>query len=121
MFFKRPNKTGARTDDEDGSLGIIKKLIIAIFVLVVGATLLAKFTGSNKVERGSLTQDAPCVATTECDNGHICNRYNGNNPTCKERCNKTADCPEGHQCKPVVRLNKKKVKPTLVCVSDEEL
>ncbi|MBN2340361.1 MAG: hypothetical protein JXX29_00265 [Deltaproteobacteria bacterium] len=120
-FVKRPSIAKSVDEEQKSGMGVIKNLIIAIFVLVVGATILAKYSGASKAERGDLLQDAPCEATTECASGHVCIPFKDHPYTCKEHCKTDDECAEGYKCKPVVRFGKKRVKPMTVCVSETEL
>ena len=101
--------------------GILKTVVFVVALLIIGATILSRYTGANKVNRGDGVQDDPCTGTQECAEGHVCYQYATNPFGCKMRCKEDDECGSGYTCKSVVRFGKKKVKPLKVCVANSEL
>ena len=99
----------------------MKIVVFVIALLIIGATVLARYTGANKLSRGTAVQDDACAATEECVEGHVCYQYATHPFSCKKRCSDNDGCGKGHQCKSVVTFGKKRVKPMKVCVANSEL
>jgi hypothetical protein len=119
-FVKRAPLSSPKSTEKKEGLGVVKIVLFVIALLIIGATVLAKYTGANK-SRGTSIQDDACTATEECVEGHVCYQYATNPFSCKKRCKDDDECGNGHQCKPVVRFGKKRVKPMKVCVAKSEL
>lgn len=120
-FVKRAPLSSPKSSEKKEGLGVVKKVIFVIALLIIGATVLAKYTGANKTSRGTAIQDESCTGTEECADGYVCYQYATNPFSCKKRCTDDEECGNGHQCKSVVRFGKKRVKPMKVCVANNEL
>ncbi|MBN2529759.1 MAG: hypothetical protein JXR76_25435 [Deltaproteobacteria bacterium] len=120
-FVKRPSLATPKDEERKAGLGVLKVILGVLAAAIIGATILAKYTGAGNVEHGDKIQDEPCVGNEECATGYVCYQYATNPFSCKERCKEDDDCGERHTCKAVVRFGKKRVKPMKVCVANREL
>ena len=120
-FVKRPSLNTPQKEERKEGFGVLKKILFVVALLIIGATILARYSGANKLDRGDGIQDESCTGTEECAEGHICYQYASNPFSCKKRCKSDDECGSGHTCKSAVRFGKKRVKPIKVCVANKEL
>ena len=120
-FVKRTSLHAPQKEERKEGLGVLKKVLFVIALLIIGATILAKRTGANKSSQGDGIQDDSCAGTEDCADHHVCYQYSTYPFTCKKRCKSDDDCGYNHSCKNVVRFGKKRVKPMKVCVANSEL
>lgn len=121
VFVKRPSLNTPQKEERKAGFGVLKIILFVIAALIIGATILAKYTGANKLGRGTAIQDESCKGTEDCADNHVCYQYGTNPFSCKKHCKSDDDCSDTHTCHAVVRFGKKRVKPMKVCVAKSEM
>lgn len=109
-----------RIKEKDAGFGVLKGVAGVIIVLIVGATFLANYSGTDKTHRGEGEQGDACEKSDDCLSGHICYQYRDNPFECMELCKTDDDCADGFSCTSVSRTNKRRVKVKNVCTEQQK-
>lgn len=112
-----------RIQEKDSGFGTIKVIVGVIVVLIIGAGLLGRYTGSEDLARGDLLPGERCESTQECAKGTICYSYKGEAKRCYHKCSlEDSTCEPGFTCtSSSYTAGRKKTKVRSICVEDSKL
>ena len=106
-----------RIREKDSGFGVIKVVVGAIVILVLGSTVLFnKVGGGRESHRGDKSPGEPCNETVECIKGSLCYIYQEQGKQCMQTCSDGA-CPSGYTCVGAASQKQRKgIRITDVCV-----
>ena len=107
-----------RINEKDSGFGVIKVVVGAIIVLILGSTAVSRIVGRQESQRGHKTVGERCENTKECRSGTICYAYKEKRKHCMETCY-NSKCKEGYTCVGAASQKRRKgIRITDVCVQD---
>ncbi len=110
-----------RIREEDAGFGVIKFVVGAVFVLILGIGLFSRIYGTAELERGDKIQGESCESYDECKSGFVCLSYGDYPKQCLERCSldDANTCRPGYSCvSATYKRSRKRKKVRTVCVQD---
>jgi hypothetical protein len=111
-----------RIREENSGFGVIKVACGVIIFLIIGAGVLGRLAGSDRLARGNKPTGARCEATEDCSKGSICYGYEGDPQRCMKTCDSRKICDSGYTCtSSLERTGRRSSRVRAVCVGDARL
>lgn len=115
-------KARALSREKNQGFTVIKVVVGAVILLILGTAVATKIAGQQGTGRGDKLQGEKCTATVECAPGHICYAYEGDRERCMATCSPERPCQPEFTCKSNLdRKVRKGVTMHNVCVANSKL
>ena len=114
-------KITPRIKEKDAGFGVIKFVVGAVIVLILGIGLFSRIYGTDQLQRGDKGQGESCQSYDECRSGFVCLSYGDHPQECLEQCSisDASSCRPGYTCvSATFKRSRKSKKVRPVCVQD---